>query len=286
MSLDIEIEKLNQILKDFYLLSGFRIGIYDVDGKEITAFPYKICNFCYTLRQNEKANSICLKSDIEALKIVASTQTIHIYQCQFGLTEAVAPILEDKKVIGFIVIGQIIENGIDIKNNIFLNCSQYFESDEIIKKKLNEVVVLSHDQIKAAASLMGICTSYLSITKQIKLMRTLQSQKLKEYINTNFRRQITLNELCNKFELGRTTICNLIKRELKMSLLDYINNLRIEEAKRLLVDTELQIKELSIMSGFIDQNYFSRLFKKNVGTTPTQFRVSKCKIRSNAHFNN
>lgn len=57
-----------------------------------------------------------------------------------------------------------------------------------------------------------------------------------------------------------------------MGFAKYINSKRIEHAKELLVTTELSVKEIAGMVGVLDDNYFSRLFRKTVGISPLEFR--------------
>ena len=61
---------------------------------------------------------------------------------------------------------------------------------------------------------------------------------------------------------GKSTLMNLTR-------------LRIEHAKELLSTTQYSMKEIGVMSGYSDPNYFSKSFKKNVGVTPTEYREGK-----------
>ena len=64
----------------------------------------------------------------------------------------------------------------------------------------------------------------------------------------------------------------IFKEEIGENFIDYITNIRIERAKKLLRDKTLSIKEICMEVGYKDPNYFSRLFKKSVGFTPTEYR--------------
>ena len=57
-----------------------------------------------------------------------------------------------------------------------------------------------------------------------------------------------------------------------MPIGEYIANCRISESKKLLTSTYLSVREVSEKVGFLDYNYFIRLFKKHVGTTPLKYR--------------
>jgi two-component system response regulator YesN len=57
-----------------------------------------------------------------------------------------------------------------------------------------------------------------------------------------------------------------------MNFTEYVTGLRIETAKQLLLNPKLSIKQVCIDSGYSNPNYFSRIFKKWTGITPTEFR--------------
>ena len=64
----------------------------------------------------------------------------------------------------------------------------------------------------------------------------------------------------------------LFKEETGENFIEYLTKLRIQKAKELLVDKEKSMKEICGQVGYSDPNYFSRIFKKSVGVTPTEYR--------------
>ena len=66
----------------------------------------------------------------------------------------------------------------------------------------------------------------------------------------------------------------MFKSEIGKPIIDYLIDVRLEEAKNLLVNSEYSVKDVSYVIGYADQNYFSRLFKQRVGYTPTNYRSS------------
>ena len=60
-----------------------------------------------------------------------------------------------------------------------------------------------------------------------------------------------------------------------MNFIEYVTGIRIDKAKELLMHSDYTMKEIGIMVGYTDPNYFSRSFKKNVGVTPTEFKEGK-----------
>jgi two-component system response regulator YesN len=66
----------------------------------------------------------------------------------------------------------------------------------------------------------------------------------------------------------------MFKKELGINFIDYLNGLRIEKAKELLMDPKYKTYEVAEKVGINDAHYFSRLFKKYVGISPTEFKDS------------
>lgn len=64
----------------------------------------------------------------------------------------------------------------------------------------------------------------------------------------------------------------LFKQVEGVNLSDYLTEIRLGEAKRLLATTSLKTYEVAVRAGYADEKYFSRLFKKRTGLTPTEYR--------------
>ncbi|MHB8128188.1 MAG: helix-turn-helix domain-containing protein, partial [Mobilitalea sp.] len=64
----------------------------------------------------------------------------------------------------------------------------------------------------------------------------------------------------------------LFKEETGENFIEYLTNIRIEKAKKLLQNRDVSIKNICVDTGYSDPNYFSRIFKKQVGVTPTEYR--------------
>ena len=64
----------------------------------------------------------------------------------------------------------------------------------------------------------------------------------------------------------------MFKKQFGMGFSEYVNGKRLEKAKELLETTSLSVRDVAITVGFSEANYFSRLFKQNLGMSPTEFR--------------
>lgn len=95
------------------------------------------------------------------------------------------------------------------------------------------------------------------------------------YIESLPSKDISLAEAANKVHLSPSYFCKLFKKKTGTNFSDYIMNIRLQEASRLLEKTSLRISEIAERLGYTDLAYFSNSFKKLNGVTPSQFRKSK-----------
>ena len=96
--------------------------------------------------------------------------------------------------------------------------------------------------------------------------------KAEEYIALNYSKKITLKGMADELYISPNYLCELFKRHTNKTLTDYISAYRIGKAKELLLDVRYRVNDVAYMVGFSDAQYFSSLFKKRVGMTPTEFR--------------
>lgn len=96
-----------------------------------------------------------------------------------------------------------------------------------------------------------------------------------EYIDKNYQEDINLNKISNYVSLSKNYFCNIFKKETGMTIWDYLIRIRMEEAKKMLLETEQKTYEISERVGYDDPSYFGRLFKKYTGFTPMEFRESR-----------
>lgn len=98
------------------------------------------------------------------------------------------------------------------------------------------------------------------------------TKKAIRYISKNFTKNLTLDMVADHVHLNPAYFSTLFKQSTGSSFKEYLNMVRIEESKRLLANTEHSIIDIALATGFEDQSYFSKVFKKYTGLTPKQYR--------------
>jgi two-component system response regulator YesN len=122
----------------------------------------------------------------------------------------------------------------------------------------------------------------VNASRNIKVKREESSSSLidkaKVYIEKQFHKDISLDEVSKELNISPYYFSKLFKEETGENFIEYLTNLRICEAKKLLSQSEMSMKEICGRIGYSDPNYFSRIFKKSLGVTPTEYKEGRITI--------
>ena len=92
------------------------------------------------------------------------------------------------------------------------------------------------------------------------------------FMQKNYRNKINLDELGKLVNLNSRYLCTLFKQIIGQTLVEYLTDIRIEKAKRLLLYTSLSITDIALDIGFSNSQYFSRVFSRSEGMSPREYR--------------
>lgn len=96
-------------------------------------------------------------------------------------------------------------------------------------------------------------------------------QDLIQFISLHFAEDLTLDMLSGHTGLNRSYLCRLFRKEMGLTITEYINSIRVRNACRLLRESDLNITQISLQSGFNSTAYFDRQFRTLMGMSPTAY---------------
>lgn len=131
----------------------------------------------------------------------------------------------------------------------------------------------AHDQHNPEEIVKDALESMLSKSDAQDKPRNDSVQAAVEYINVNYDHKITLDDIAKHVYLNRTYTSQLFKKHMKVNFADYLEMVRINKAKTLLLDTSMPISEIAARVGYSNQSYFTKVFKHNTGFSPNAFRM-------------
>jgi AraC-like DNA-binding protein len=111
------------------------------------------------------------------------------------------------------------------------------------------------------------------ITEQIT-SNSRRIEKAFQYMNNNYDRPVTLNEVARLVNMTEVSFSRFIKKRTGNTFIDTLNEIRLGHASKKLIDTTHSISEISYHCGFNNISNFNRIFKKKKGCTPKEFRES------------
>jgi two-component system response regulator YesN len=95
---------------------------------------------------------------------------------------------------------------------------------------------------------------------------------IKNTIDSRYSQNIRIQDFCDKYFFSREYLSKLFKARYQSGIYEYLLSVRMERAKELLADPEIQIQDIASRVGYADNNYFSKAFRNYYGIAPTEYR--------------
>ncbi len=268
-------EELMELMRDFYILTRIKIALFDENFTQLISYPSDDKTFCSRMRKNEEFDKKCRESDSISCQKCKETKSFNIYKCHAGLVEATAPIIENGKIIGYMMFGQITDN----KNKSELTqqmqevCRKY-NIKEDMTGRIKKIKYRSNSRILAASKIMDACTGYIQLKEMVYPTGKSFFDLIEQFIENHMGEEISVERLCRELGISRTKLYNVMSQYTTGGIASFIRHKRLEKAKHLIKTTKMSVTEISDAVGFSDYNYFLRVFKKKYGVSPKKMMKS------------
>ena len=256
-----DIQKMQELLHDFYNLTGIKMCIYDSEEHELCYYPEKLTPFCRALREDGAMDEQCRACDRRAFAACKATHRRTAYTCHAGLFECFSPILYEDKIVGYIVIGQIRP-----RERAFAG------TDTRLAALYERLPTVAEDKIDSAIHILDACAGYEYLKALVSDYDRRIDARLAAYIEEHLKDELSVNALCRKFHLSRVELYALFREYFSATPAEFIKARRLQKACSLLEHTRLPVAKIAAECGIPDYNYFSKQFKKQFGASPTARR--------------
>jgi AraC-like DNA-binding protein len=242
---------------------------------------YHTAPFCSYLKRNMNIRTKCIgKKD----KVTEKCKEGAYYgMCYCGVEEFFVPVIFEGAVIGFVSIGsfksdsaaameridRVIETYhldrqtvMDLYNSGFKENTYDMDFIRLLSTAIaKEIEFICLEHVKEKGAIENVSSSENHIYMQILT-----------YLQTHYRYNLRLEEVCEIFGCSKSYISHMFKKKSGCTFNGYINRVRIEQAKKLLVQTELSMNEIAEEVGFSAYFYFANTFKRFCGVSPREYK--------------
>lgn len=151
------------------------------------------------------------------------------------------------------------------------------EEIELLHSSFRSLAALAKDPADENSRMQGLFfflafLSRLLDTPEADRTAETDMQQIKAYIQAHVTEQLPMEQLAAAFGISTSTITRRFKTEVGIAPREYINRQKVEEAKKLLLQEQLSLTDISAMLSFSTSSYFTTVFKQFVSCTPSEYR--------------
>lgn len=172
-------------------------------------------------------------------------------------------------------------NNYDIMPFVILKKAEYYISlksivdeiiDEINSKDIGYQLVIKSHISKLFVYVIRFAAYNKIPFDDIKNENIKNLKKVFDFIDSNYQNKITISEMTKLTNFSPQHFCRIFKAYTGKTFVEYVTLIRLENAKNLIVNTDIPITQISSITGFCNANYFDRVFKKYFGSRPSDIR--------------
>lgn len=253
-----------RLLDAFSRLTGARIGIYDHAFREVSVGRDRrgMCAFCSRLRRDPALDAACRAEDLRRRLAAAERGGLVAYRCHAGMDEAVMPLSEDGRLVGWVMVGQFRTRAAPPR--ALLAAAPARERAALMRAFAAAPLAARRGDVLSlfTALVSGIAAQRLVAPRRDPLLERLLAPG----------RTVTLAQAARAAGIGRTGMARRARAALGCGLRQAQVRARLERAATLLRGGAVRtVAEAARRAGFSDPAYFTRLWTRHRGTTPSHW---------------
>ena len=230
--------------------------------------------YCAHVKSAKNGHEACLLQQKRVFSKMQEVDEAFCGVCHAGVYEYVYPLRSGKSMIGFISVGgYTAERGKERLCQISktLSCSH-----DSLAKAYETLKTQQEDRTRIDTLIYPLCQMLeLAYTKEEAADgKEPLTRQILRFVQKNYGTDLKVENICRIFGCSRSYISHTFKKDTGKGFRQYLTDVRLENAKRLLALSSLNVTEIAFSVGLLDSNYFSNLFKKKHGVSPLAYRKS------------
>lgn len=245
--------------------------------------PYNINSnpYCLLVKSSQEAWNHCIERQEKVIKACCNGPFSGV--CYAGMGEYVYPIQgKYGNTLAFISVSGYRIHEDTVSHRIAYIAQKYhLNKQELITTHRRSMQDQPSNVEALSAKIMPLCRMFellnlllaeLSVNEVESMTRSSILGHAVVYLRRNYAQPINVKEVANVCHCSTSTLSHMFKKELGVSIREYIRNLRMADAMRMLRDTDLPISSISDILGYGNPNYFCNVFSQKAGCSPTDYR--------------
>lgn len=281
-----------EYLRDTY---GWQITVHDLGHftyRYVQDFlPFRVHGnpYCIYLKNTPEIWDACISRQKRVLDSLKGS--VCIGMCHCGVEEYILPVTNGTEKIGFVSISGYRKESQRAMEKITHICEKYQLNSGKTKKIYMEGLsdqIPDQTMVYTLAGPLVTMLEHLYLKEKEKYPESFKEkaqtnhvlEKALQYMEHFYRSPVTLQELCTHCNCSASYLSHMFKKQMGRNMNQYMNELRIAEARILLANTDDSITDIALNTGFSSLNYFTSTFTKICGCSPTDYRKKKTKNRA------
>jgi len=146
------------------------------------------------------------------------------------------------------------------------------DNQELSALKLAEILIILSEKMNYNFETRPTSTSMLLVSDILK------------FINSEYKNLSDIKKIAEKFYISEEYLCRIFKKHTGVTVVSYINSLKLKAAAKLLLDESKNVTEIAEECGFSESKYFGKIFKKNYGLSPLAYRKENIKKKGKRYL--
>lgn len=253
-------DHLRRVLEGFSVLTGLTIAFWDGEGECLCGYS-RPGDFCSQM-QAQEGRELCAQCDARLVERCKRSGQVESHHCHMGLFDMALPIRKGELPVGHLVMGRVRSPESPAHSPIPALEELYAQIPQLDEKKIQSIITLLPEILFERAIEFEVPTGIEAVAR---------------YIDQNLQEDLSVGALCGRFFLSKNALYRGFRAELGCTVNEYITAARLHRAKELLATTDLPVYAIAARVGIENYTYFCKLFKKETGQTPGEYRKKDSK---------